>query len=257
MQQRWTCPQTDRMLQAARTPELCPQRRTLLKRLTKRMNLTEQLSAFATLGATWVMWLLVALSVVGLAIIFERTLFLLGSRDNFDSLRRDLIGRLDAADEEGARKRLESSRSPEARIAERALQRVEDGEESARQRVEGETQLQKLRMERYLAFLGTVGNNAPFIGLLGTVIGIIRAFRELESSAGQVSTGLMSEIGEALVATAIGLLVALPAVAFFNLFQRVIRARTSRASALASEVIAYLSAPRRPKAGIEAAEAKS
>jgi biopolymer transport protein ExbB len=100
--------------------------------------------------------------------------------------------------------------------------------------------LSKLTMERNLAFLGTMGNNAPFIGLLGTVIGIMRAFREMNEAAGQVTTGLMSEIGEALVATAIGLIVALPSVAAYNLFQRLIKARVTRAEALGKEVLAYL-----------------
>jgi biopolymer transport protein ExbB len=99
-------------------------------------------------------------------------------------------------------------------------------------------------MERNLALLGTLGNNAPFVGLLGTVIGIVRAFRELENSAGQVSAGLIAEVCEALVATAIGLLVALPAVACFNLYQRVIRARLGRAQTLCHEVMAYRKATR-------------
>lgn len=106
----------------------------------------------------------------------------------------------------------------------------------------GESALAKLAMERNLAFVGTVGNNAPFVGLLGTVIGIIRAFRELEAHGGLVSSGLLTEVGEALVATAVGLLVALPAIAFFNLFQRVIRARLGRAQALGFEVLAFLAA---------------
>ncbi|MCX7808518.1 MAG: MotA/TolQ/ExbB proton channel family protein, partial [Deltaproteobacteria bacterium] len=80
------------------------------------------------------------------------------------------------------------------------------------------------------------------VGLLGTVIGVIRAFHELNESKGQVSAGLMAEIGEALVATAIGLLVALPAVAAFNAAQRVIKARLTRAEAMSREVLAYMKA---------------
>ena len=97
-------------------------------------------------------------------------------------------------------------------------------------------------MEKRLTFLGTLGANAPFIGLLGTVIGIVRAFALLDQSAGKVTSGLMSEVGEALVATAIGILVALPAVAFFNVFQRVIKARLARADALGRELLAQLHA---------------
>ncbi len=204
------------------------------------MDIQQQLTSFAMLGATWIMWLLVLLSVIGLAIILERILFLIGSRDNFTALRSGLNEALKRGDVEGARESLERSRAPEARVAARALEDPDGGSASAEERVEGETRVQRLRMERYLVFLGTVGNNAPFIGLLGTVIGIIRAFHELDASAGQVTTGLMSEIGEALVVTAIGLLVALPAVAFFNLFQRVIKARLSRAETLAHDVLAFL-----------------
>ncbi len=95
-------------------------------------------------------------------------------------------------------------------------------------------------MERNLAFIGTVGNNAPFVGLLGTVIGIIRAFQALDESQGQVSEGLMAEVGEALVATAIGLLVALPAVAAYNFFQRVIKGRLAWSDALGHDILASL-----------------
>jgi biopolymer transport protein ExbB len=101
-------------------------------------------------------------------------------------------------------------------------------------------QLVKLELERRLAFLGTLGNNAPFIGLLGTVIGIIRAFRALEAGAGKVTAGLMTEVGEALVATAIGILVALPAIAAFNVFQRLVKARLARIDALGRELVAAL-----------------
>ena len=74
-------------------------------------------------------------------------------------------------------------------------------------------------LERNLAFLGTLGNNAPFIGLLGTVMGIVTAFQMMAASGsgglGTVSAG----IAEALVTTAFGLLVAIPAVMAFNFLQ--------------------------------------
>jgi biopolymer transport protein ExbB len=110
--------------------------------------------------------------------------------------------------------------------------------------MQGEQQIAKLHMERNLVFLGTVGNNAPFVGLLGTVIGIIRAFHSLDESQGKVTAGLMADVGEALVATAIGIMVALPAVAAFNYFQREIKTRQARGSALGSHVLSYLMSPR-------------
>jgi biopolymer transport protein ExbB len=106
--------------------------------------------------------------------------------------------------------------------------------------MDGAAQMAKLRMEKRLAFLGTLGSNAPFLGLLGTVIGIVRAFHELNGAAGRVTSGLMSEVGEALVATAVGIMVALPAIASYNYFQRAIKARITRADSFGKEVLALL-----------------
>ena len=79
---------------------------------------------------------------------------------------------------------------------------------------------ERLSLERRITFLGTLGANAPFIGLFGTVLGIISAFHNL---AGNVKGGpsvVMSGISEALVATALGLLVAIPGVIAYNYFVR-------------------------------------
>ena len=68
------------------------------------------------------------------------------------------------------------------------------GPESAAESMVSAQQLARLNMERNLAFLGTVGNNAPFVGLLGTVIGIIRSFHELNQTQGKLSDTLMSDV---------------------------------------------------------------
>jgi biopolymer transport protein ExbB len=205
------------------------------------MDIIEKLLALSQFGSRWVLWLLILLSVAALAVVIERAVLFASSRDDTARLRAELRRLLRDNDLELARRRLQESPSFEARVAAAGLE-AEGGVASAEERMQGESELCKLSMERNLALLGTLGNNAPFIGLLGTVIGIVRSFRELQASSGQVSAGLMAEIGEALVATAIGLLVALPAVAAFNLFQRVIRARMGRATALAHEILAYLKA---------------
>lgn len=204
------------------------------------MDIIQRISSISELGARWVMWLLIVLSVAALAVMLERAVLFFSSRDDTGRLRTELRRLLKDRDLELARRRLEESPSFEARVAAAGL----DAETaaSAEERMQAESELCKLSMERNLALLGTLGNNAPFIGLLGTVIGIVRSFHALQSSSGQVSAGLMSEIGEALVSTAIGLLVALPAVAAFNLFQRLIRARMGRANALAHEILAFMKA---------------
>ena len=194
------------------------------------------------LSAGWVMWLLVILSIIGLAVVIERAYFFLSSRDDIAKLKHDLLKLLDGGDLDAARKRLAESKSFEARVAEAGLAAADNGPASAEENMVGAAMLAKLSMEKNLAFLGTVGNNAPFVGLLGTVIGIIRAFSELDQSEGRVSAGLMAEIGEALVATAIGILVAIPSVAAFNFLQRVVKSRITRAEALGKDVLAFLKA---------------
>ena len=204
------------------------------------MDIQERLTAFALLGATWVMWLLVVLSIFSVAIILERVYFFIATRDDIAALRERLIAALDRGDTEKASKQLAESKSIEAMVARAGLAAADHGAESAQEKMQGEQHLARLLMEKNLAFLGTVGNNAPFVGLLGTVIGIIRAFHSLNESQGKVTASLMADVGEALVATAIGILVALPAVASFNFFQRIIKGRLARGATLGSDVISHL-----------------
>ena len=204
------------------------------------MDIQERLTAFALLGATWVMWLLVGLSVISVGIVLERAYYYLASSDDFRKLRDDLVPLLKKGDLKGAATRLKQSRSFEAKVLEAGLERADGGALAAEEAMVGASQQAKLSMERNLAFLGTMGNNAPFVGLLGTVIGIIGAFHELNETQGKLSDTLMAEVGEALVATAIGILVALPAVAFFNYFQRVIKGRLAQAETLRHGLLAHL-----------------
>jgi len=204
------------------------------------MQIQDRLTAFAMYGASWVLWFLIGLSVIGLAIVIERAYQLLSSRDNVEDLHDELQALLARGDVNQAKGRLSSSRSFEAQIVASGLAAFEKGAAAVEESMASATQWARIQMERNLAFLGTVGNNAPFVGLLGTVIGVIRAFHSLNESSGQVTSGLMSEVGEALVATAVGIIVALPAVAFYNFFQRVIRVRLSRADALGRQLLAFV-----------------
>jgi biopolymer transport protein ExbB len=114
-----------------------------------------------------------------------------------------------------------------------------------------------MRLERRLGFLGTLGSNAPFVGLLGTVIGIVQAFEQLQvagaaNGSGGAMNGVMGAIAEALVATAIGLVVAIPAVAAFNAFQRRIKGILGNAEALRHVVLSYVKSTSLPRAAAPA-----
>jgi biopolymer transport protein ExbB len=102
---------------------------------------------------------------------------------------------------------------------------------------------QRIRYERGLAFLGTLGANAPFIGLFGTVLGIVRAFHDLARSSAALGTqAVMAGIAEALVATAVGLLVALPAVATYNVLMRHVETALASAGTLGHRILAHVKA---------------
>lgn len=209
------------------------------------MILEEKLRSLAGMGAGWVMWLLLGLSVIVLGIAIERAIVLAMHSADVGALRRNLASALGRGDVDAARGLVLASRSIEARVLAAGLSALPRGAASVEERLASEAQLTRLTLERRLIVLGTVGSNAPFIGLLGTVIGIIGAFRALDASGGQVSTALMAEIGEALTATAVGLFVALPAVVLFNFFQRKISARMASAEALGREMMSFVRDERR------------
>lgn len=202
------------------------------------MSWLEMASKLTSFGAGWVLALLGLASVAAVAVTIERSVVFWLSRDDVPKLSEQVAALLARGQVVAARHRLQESPSFEARVAVAALD-ARDGD-GAREKLAGARRFAQLELEQHLVFLGTLGNNAPFIGLLGTVIGIIRAFRELDGAEGRISQGLMNEVGEALVATAVGLLVALPAVIAFNTFNRMVRARMTRAEALGAEVLAHV-----------------
>ena len=195
-------------------------------------------------GSAPLLYLMIALSVVSMAIMLERAWFFGIMREDLDTLLRDLGAYLSAGDLVGARARFSSSRSAEAAVILAGLGQAARGPEAASEAMSGAMTRQRLKLEHRLSFLGTLGNNAPFIGLLGTVVGIVMAFDHLGEARVDghqaVPTEVMSSIAEALVATAIGLAVAIPAVAAFNHFQRRIKVISGNADALTKLLLAYL-----------------
>ena len=112
-----------------------------------------------------------------------------------------------------------STQRVEGQILLKVLRSSEKGGRYIEQLVNREITFHKNLFEKHLNFLGTVGSNAPFIGLLGTVLGIVRAFKDLSVNTSGGIAVVMAGISEALLATAVGLFVAIPAVIAFNYFQ--------------------------------------
>lgn len=194
-------------------------------------------------GSRWVLWLLIALSFAAVTVIAERVWFFLQERRP----RAQLAAVLRALRERGpgtALGMLANLRSMEAAVLRACLAHAGDGAAAVEEHKAAIVEQERMRFEKRLAFLGTLGNNAPFIGLFGTVLGIIRAFHDLAGSTMQGTQVVMSGIAEALVATGVGLLVALPAVATYNVFTRHVDRTTASAEAHAHQILAYLKTPR-------------
>jgi biopolymer transport protein ExbB len=211
-------------------------------------------SALVGLGAGWVLVLMFILSIVSVAVMLERAWLFVSLRDDLPTLMKELAKLLRAGDLAGARKRLERSPSAEAAVVVAGLVEADQGPDAAEEAMSGAAALQRSRLEKRLAILGTIGNNAPFIGLLGTVIGIVAAFDELaresaatgataaQNAGSSVSAALQAHISEALVATAVGLFVAIPAVAAYNFFQRLVKSTLANTDALGHMLLSHLKA---------------
>jgi biopolymer transport protein ExbB/TolQ len=195
---------------------------------------------FALLGAGWVLWVLVALSVACIAVSLERAFYLFSDGSDAGRLQRAINDFLAGGDRATLGATLKGMTGFEARILSAGLEVAPLGAGAAEKAMAGVTTAEKMRMERGLALLATVGSNAPFVGLFGTVLGIIQSFHDLAKDTTEASAAVMAGISEALVATAVGLLVAIPAVVLYNLFARWVRARLNRSDSLASLLLARL-----------------
>lgn len=201
------------------------------------MRITERLLAFTLLGSEWVLWLLIFLSVVSVAVMVERAITLRSRAPDLDTLSSRLAVLLASGDLAKARETLGPPISPEVRVALAGLGELPRGRMPMVEAMASAKARERLNMERYLGILGTLGNNAPFIGLFGTVLGIIKAFADLAKNQGGGATVVMAGISEALVATAVGLLVAIPAVVAFNIFQGRVRRTLGRVDAMAHLIL--------------------
>src|SRR5271154_6641262 len=193
-------------------------------------------------SAEWVLWLLVALSVASFAVMLERAVFFGSQRlRNGEQLATWLThGELDRAKEA-----LEGQTGMEAVVVREMLLAPPPGADTVEEVMLSVLARERARYERYLSFLGTLGSNAPFVGLFGTVLGIIKAFNDLGAVAvkgAAIQKTVMAGISEALVATAVGLGVAIPAVVAYNAFTRWLKSLVNRSQALGFALVGAMRA---------------
>lgn len=204
--------------------------------------LTRKLLSVTLSSAEWVLWLLAFLSILSIAVMLERAVYYATHRlSNSDELLLKLAkGELDAV-----RAAVGTKTGMEASVLREGLAWAGRGPDAVEEVIDSVMATERPRYERFLSILGTLGSNSPFIGLFGTVLGIIKAFNDLGASGAkgaEIQRTVMAGISEALVATAVGLAVAIPAVIAYNLLTRSLKTTVARATALGHALVGHLRA---------------
>jgi biopolymer transport protein ExbB/biopolymer transport protein TolQ len=207
----------------------------------------QKLVLVASTGATAVLYLLLALSVFSVGVVIERWWYFKKRKLNIEEVGDGLAKRLRAGDVDAARSDLGAFRAVEAEIMKDALDYYADGPDSLQEIVQKGVRQRRKSFESGLLFLGTLGSNSPFVGLFGTVLGVVAAFKELGAASANAAAGggmgnVMGGIAEALIATAVGILVAIPAVIAYNIFQKKCNDIEENTGALANQVLAVMKA---------------
>ncbi|HEX7836730.1 MAG TPA: MotA/TolQ/ExbB proton channel family protein [Kofleriaceae bacterium] len=204
------------------------------------MNLSSAFVDFAQLGANWVLWLLIVLSVVSVGVMIDRALWLRKRDTDTERFTRELEGAFERGEIERVEAKYRGDPAVPIQVGLRGLSARGRGAEAAAEAMHGERARWRRAADRNLIVLGTLGNNVPFVGLFGTVLGVINAFQHLAQKSANAEQETLSNIAEALSATAIGLLVAIPAVIAFNFFSRKVRVMMGGADEVAHAVLSLI-----------------
>ena len=187
------------------------------------------------------MYPLLVCSIVAVSVAIERILVLILHRDSYDRFVLELETRLTDLGVEGAKTFLANLNSPLAHVAGSILNHVHVKPDTREEIVNREASEQIAHLEKRINWLSIIGTLAPMIGLLGTVIGLVEAFYQIEQQGGQVQPGdLASGIWTALLTTVFGLIVALPTLAIYHFLDNRIAAITLRMTWVSSRVNQWL-----------------
>lgn len=205
---------------------------------------TEKFFAIAEFGHEITLWVLIALSILSLTFILERFFSLRKTRKDSQKVAQQISETLQSSHLAEIEDLSKDKQTLEGRALSYGLRHAKQhGAEGLEEIFNAYALTERPKLERYLNFLATVGSNAPFIGLLGTVFGIMDAFRGLATSQGDASA-VMIGISKALVATAIGLMVAIPAIIAFNYFQRQVKSILQSLEGVKDLCLAYAKTPK-------------
>ncbi len=166
-----------------------------------------------------IVWLIGLLSVIGLAVVIERYLVLRRARRDVEAFMSKVRALVDQGNAKEALALATMTEGPIASIVKAGLEHLGKRREEIKTYVEEQARLEIYRLEKNLNLLATVAAISPLLGFLGTVTGMIRAFMAVQALGGSVDASVLAGgIWEALVTTAVGLTVGIPAYFFYNYF---------------------------------------
>lgn len=186
----------------------------------------------------FIMWLILATSIVGLAVVIDRFLVLRKARINVPAFMVRIRGFIKKKDISGAISYCMEEKSPVANIVRKGLKKYKYGHDRVKEAIENAGSQEISKLEKGLTILATVAGIAPLLGFLGTVTGMIQAFMTIQDLAGAANpSDLAGGIWEALITTAFGLIVGIPALAFYNYFLSAVKRLVGEMETVANDVV--------------------
>jgi biopolymer transport protein ExbB len=204
------------------------------------MDLSKAFVDFAKLGAGWVLWLLIGLSIISIGVMIDRFLWFRDRDTDTERFLRELRGAFERGELDRTIAKYKDHPGIPVQVAMRGLAERDKGPQAVAEAMHQERARWRNTGDRGLIVLGTLGNNVPFVGLFGTVLGVMNAFAYLSQKTAAAEEQTLNEIREALAATAFGLLVAIPAVVAFNYFTRRLKVVMSGADECAHQVLSLV-----------------
>lgn len=186
----------------------------------------------------YLMWPILLCSVLGLTVIIDRYIVLRKTKINIPAFTVRIRGLIKKRDISGAISHCMEEKSPVANIIRRGLKKYRLGHERVKEAIENAGRQEISKLEKGLSVLATIAGIAPLLGFLGTVTGMIQAFMRIEDLAGSANpSDLAGGIWEALITTAFGLIVGIPALAFYNYFLSAVKRIVGDMETVANDVV--------------------
>ena len=186
----------------------------------------------------FIMWLILLSSIIGLAVSIDRFIMLRKAKINVPAFMVRIRGFIKKKDISGAISYCMQEKSPVANIVRKGLKKYKYGHDRVKDAIENAGSQEVSKLEKGLSVLASVAGIAPLLGFLGTVTGMIQAFMTIQDLAGAANpSDLAGGIWEALITTAFGLIIGIPAFALYNYFLSSVKKLVGEMETVANDVI--------------------